>query len=187
MKVIFLDRDGVINKFPGHGQYVTSREKFELLPGVREAIAKLTEANFSIFVISNQAGVTKGLYSYDELDAMTRYMKEEITKSGGTIVDVLYCTHTNEDNCDCRKPKTGLLKKALEPYHDSSITQRFFIGDSIRDIQAGKAFHCTTILVLTGKEALENKDSWKEQPDYIAQDLPDATTILLQATERNPS
>ena len=103
-KIIFLDRDGVINKYPGDGQYVTTLSGFKLIPGSARAIKMLCSAGFKVFVVSNQAGVTKGLYSKQALNKMTAYMLDKVRKAGGRINKVLYCVHTNQQNCSCRKP-----------------------------------------------------------------------------------
>ena len=99
-KVIFLDRDGVINEFPGHGNYVTKVKDFHFVPGSLEAIRKLTEEGYAMFVISNQAGVGKGVYSQNKLDRITRYMLKKVNKKDGKIQKVFYCTHRSDRGCD---------------------------------------------------------------------------------------
>lgn len=178
-KIIFLDRDGVINQYPGDGNYVTTLEDFTFLPGACEALVKLFKAGFKIFVISNQAGVTKGLYTQKTLDEITKFLTDSVDASGGHIEDVFYCLHTEEQNCDCRKPKIGLIKKALRNV-SADLSKTFFIGDSIRDIQTGKAAGCKTILVLSGKERLQNRVQWHEKPDYVAADLSEAVEVILE-------
>ena len=110
---VFLDRDGVINRYPGDGKYVTSVKEFRFLPKVKKAIALLTAHKYPIFIISNQAGVGKGLYSQAALDRITEHMLKELSRHKGKVHAVYYCTHRNEDNCSCRKPKTGLIMSAL--------------------------------------------------------------------------
>lgn len=184
MKVIFLDRDGVVNKYPGDRNYVTSLKGFKLIPGSLPAIKKLTLAGYKIFVVSNQAGVAKGLYSKKTLDQMTRFMLRSVLRAGGKIARVLYCLHTEEENCPCRKPKDGLLRKAV----GKKIVDRkdsYFIGDSLRDVKAGKKFGCKTVLVLSGREKLKNSPGWDVSPDFIAKSLSDASkNILLHKYER---
>ena len=178
-KVVFLDRDGVINKYPGNFKYVTSIQEFEILPGSSEAIKLLYEAGYKVFVISNQAGVSKGLYSQQTLGKITNYMSEEIEKVGGKLSKVLYCIHTDEQNCNCRKPKTGLLNQALEDIKEIDLNNSFFVGDSIRDVKTGKKAGCRTVLVLSGREKIENKANWESMPDFIANNLLEATEIIL--------
>ncbi|MDD5618374.1 MAG: HAD family hydrolase, partial [Candidatus Omnitrophica bacterium] len=154
-KMVFLDRDGVINKYPGHFKYVTSQKEFKFLPGAKVSIGRLTRAGYKLFVISNQAGVSKGIYSQRILDAITKKMLAAIKKEGGRIEKVLYCIHTDKENCNCRKPKTGLIEEALEMVKGGvDIKKSFFVGDSIRDVKTGKSVGCKTILVLSGRESI---------------------------------
>ena len=180
-KIIFIDRDGVINKYPGNFKYVTSWTQFKFLPGVKKALKRLNKAGFKIFIISNQAGVSKGLYSQKALDKLTHNMLAGIESYGGKISGVYYCIHRDVDRCSCRKPKPGLIKKALKEhgFAKKQLTKTFMVGDSIRDIQTGKNAGCRTILVLSGREKLKDKKAWQIQPDFIAKDLSKATDILL--------
>lgn len=179
MKIIFLDRDGVINNYPGDTRYITNWSEFYFLPGTKQAIRKLTEAGFKIFIISNQAGVTKGVYSLKTLDGITKNMLKDIGLSGGRIEDVFYCIHREGDNCSCRKPKTGLIDRAMEKFDYRHSPSVYFIGDSIIDVQTGKNSGCKTILVLSGKESLGNKPNWETQPDYIFKDLQEAVDFII--------
>jgi len=177
--IIFLDRDGVINEYPGNFKYVDSQKSFNFIKGSKEAIAKLSKSGYLIFVVSNQAGVTKGIYSKKILDDITNFMLKEIEKAGGKIEEVLYCIHTDEQNCDCRKPKNGLVMKAIGCLGFDKLKDSFFVGDSIRDVKTGKSSNCKTILVLSGREKIENRNNWQEQPDFIAKDLSEAVEIIL--------
>jgi len=169
-RVIFLDRDGVINRFPGRKKYVTSLKGFKLLKGAREAIALLTRHGFRLYVVSNQAGVAKGLYPKRELDRMTRYMLKELRKAGGRIRRVLYCLHRSDAGCSCRKPRLGNLKTATRNFRVNK-KESFFIGDSMMDIQAGRNFGITTVMVLTGREKARDASLWDPKPDFVARDL----------------
>lgn len=182
MKVVFLDRDGVINEFPGNGNYVTKLKDFHFLPGALEALRTLTEEDYTIFVISNQAGVSKGVYTKGKLNHITRNMLSEIRKSGGRIRRVFYCTHRSDDGCDCRKPEIGSVRKALESMNKSirAAQKAFFVGDTESDILAGHNAGCKTIFVLSGREDRRHMRGWGVQPDFIAQDLPEATEIICR-------
>ena len=104
-KIIFLDRDGVINVEPGKDLYVMNWKQFKFLPGSIDAIKKLNRAGYKLFIISNQGGVSKGLFSQKDLDDITKKMLSEIEKAGGRIDGIFYCTHKKEDDFNCRKPK----------------------------------------------------------------------------------
>lgn len=185
MKAVFLDRDGVINAYPGDGQYVKGWEEFRFLPGVKAALKRLSDAEFKILVISNQAGVGKGLYSQESLDLITDNLLKDLSAEGIDIFGVYYCTHRKEEDCLCRKPKAGLIDVAISRLKakggtDIDLKRSYFVGDTIRDIETGKARHLKTILVFSGKEKPENKDSWQTQPDFTARDLTGAVDIILK-------
>ena len=184
MKAIFVDRDGVINKYPGDGDYVKSWEEFHFLPRVKPALKRLNQAGFQIFVISNQAGVSKGMYSREALDLLTENMLKALARSGVRISAVHYCTHQDKDRCACRKPETGLVdrvKAAAQKKGDAiSLSESYFVGDTPRDIETGRKAGLKTILVFSGREKPENKKKWPLQPDSIAKDLYEAARIILK-------
>jgi len=177
MKIIFLDRDGVINEYPGHGNYVTEAEGFHFVKGSVEAIRLLTEAGYKIYIISNQRGVGKGLFTQQNLDEITAKMLAGLKKSNGELAGVFYCTH-KEDDCDCRKPRIGLFKQAVGDLGEA-FKEMYFIGDDKRDIEAGKNLGCKTILVLTGKSEREEVDSWEFLPDAVRADLLEAVKEVV--------
>jgi len=182
MKVVFLDRDGVINKFPGNGKYVTKVKEFHFVPGALDAIRILTQEGYTIFVISNQAGVGKGIYTKAKLQHITRNMLRDVKKHGGKIKKVFYCMHRSDHGCECRKPEIGSIKKGLESMNKSirSAQKAFFVGDTESDIRAGHNAGCTTIFVLSGREDRRYMRKWEVKPDHIAQDLLDAVDIMNQ-------
>lgn len=184
MKVIFLDRDGVINEYPGDTKYVRNWSEFHFLPGVKEALKRLQDKGFKFFIISNQAGVSKGVYSQRDLDLITENMLRELSRDNIDIAGVYYCTHREEDNCACRKPKIGLIKNALSSLKAKNINlkidQGYFIGDTIRDVETGMAAGLKTILIFSGKEKAENKENWKTLPDFTASNLSAATELILK-------
>ena len=179
MKIVFLDRDGVINSYPGDKNYVTSWEGFSFLPGAKEAIINLRKAGFKVYVISNQAGVGKGLFSQVALDDITRNMLKEIKDSGGYIDGVYYCTHHPEENCPCRKPKSGLIDLAKKE-NSLKLSNAFFIGDTMLDMKTAKAAGCSAVLVLSGKETLANRENWEVSPDFVFVDLFEAAEFILK-------
>jgi len=179
MRAVFLDRDGVINKYPGDRQYVTSLRQFRFLPKVKLAIAKLHKAGFWLFIASNQAGVGKGIFSRKMLDAITGKMLKEIESSGGKIDNVYYCIHPEEDNCSCRKPKAGMIDFARKSF-SINLKKSFFVGDTLRDVLTAKAAGCKAILVLSGKEKSTNYKGWEVQPDFVFSNLYTAATFIIK-------
>ncbi len=183
MKVIFLDRDGVINRYPGDSDYVKSWSEFHFLPEVKSGLKRLNDKGFKIFIISNQAGVSKGIYAQEDLDLITQNMLKELNDCKIDIAGVYYCTHLQEDSCSCRKPKTGLIDMAVAKLKNEGLepelNQSYFIGDTIQDIETGRAAGLKTILVFSGKEKPDNKDKWAIPPDYTAQDLSEAVDLIL--------
>ena len=179
-KVVFLDRDGVINVFPGNGNYVTKVKDFHFLPRALEAIRMLTEAGYTIFVVSNQAGVGRGIFTQDKLNRITRKMLAEITAAGGNIRKVFYCTHRPDSGCSCRKPSIGSVRKAMKTLDKSldSARSAYFVGDTKQDIETGYNAGCRTIFVLSGRENRRYMNGWIVQPEYIAKDLYEAAKII---------
>lgn len=176
--VVFLDRDGVINR--DRSDYVKNLAELELLPGVGEAIARLKQAGIWVFVASNQACVGKGLLTVDMLGQITQKIIMEVAKEGATIDSFLYCPHTDEDQCDCRKPAVGLFARGLSalPEPPGHI---FVVGDSERDIKAGRMIGAQTILVLSGKVGQVDLAKLNVQPDKVAADLAEAVELILAA------
>lgn len=184
LKVVFIDRDGVINAYPGDYKYVTKWEEFHFLPRVELALKKLINSGFKIFIISNQAGVAKGLYSQKTLDNITGNMLNWLNSHQINISGVYYCTHHQNDNCACRKPKTGLIDLAIKELNKSGnkldLSSSFFIGDSVKDVETGKNAGLKTLLIFSGKEKPENSSQWQVLPDMTAVDLYQAVELILQ-------
>jgi D,D-heptose 1,7-bisphosphate phosphatase len=179
MKTIFLDRDGVISVFTPN-DWIKSWSEFRFLPGALEGLKKLHDSKYRIVIISNQAGVNKGVFSERDLNHLTENMKLLLKKHGVELAKVYYCTHTAEENCDCRKPKPGLFYRAQEELGDINFGESFFVGDSEVDAQAGKAAGVKTILVLSGKTRdAKETESWTAKPDFIVKDLREAAEIIM--------
>ncbi len=182
-KVIFLDRDGVINR--DRNGYVRSWAEFDFLPNVFAALRRLSVLGYKIIIISNQAGISKGLYTEASLAEMTEKMLERIRRNSASIHAVHYCNHCDEDNCLCRKPKTGLFKQALLG-KSVNLNETFFVGDSQRDVEAGKNLGCKTILVLSGHTKTEQEvANFKFRPDFVAVDLLDAVESVIEKNEES--
>ena len=179
LRVVFLDRDGVINH--NRPDYIKSVDEFEFLPGALDALKCLNDAGFQVVVISNQACVSKGLLARETLDEINRLMIERVSEAGGRIFGVYYCTHRKEDGCDCRKPAPGLLLRASRDM-DVDPKDTVFVGDAVTDLQAGRAVSCTTVLVLTGGISEEQAALLDPVPDYIAVDLSAAVDWIMKGS-----
>jgi len=145
--LIILDRDGVINYV--NDNYVRNADEWLPLPGSLEAIARLTRAGYKIAIASNQAGIAKGLYTEEDLAAIHEKLVDAVQAHGGFIDCIQYCPHRNEDLCDCRKPKAGMLL-AIKNQFKVNLHDCYFVGDSYRDIQTAESVGAKAILLLTG-------------------------------------
>ncbi len=185
---VFLDRDGTINKFPGNGTYVTKVKDFHFIPGAREGIRSLSESGHTVFVISNQAGVGRGVFSADKLRRINRKLVKGVEAAGGKIKASFYCTHNYEAKCDCRKPGIGLVKQALRSVHKgmAEAKKAFFVGDTDKDILTGHKAGCTTIFVLTGRDTVQSVKKWSVRPDHVVKNLIEAAGIIQHAHTRHP-
>lgn len=148
MKLIILDRDGVINQ--DSDDYIKSVDEWIPIPGSIAAIARLSQAGYTIVVATNQSGIARQLFDEYELAAMHQKLSELVEKAGGTVDGVFFCPHGPDDGCDCRKPKTGLLTQ-IECEFGTSVQGAPFVGDSIKDIVAARLAGCLPVLVRSGK------------------------------------
>lgn len=171
----------MINEFPGHGNYVTQVKDFRFLPRALTALRLLAETGHTIFVVSNQAGVGRGIFSQDKLNRITKKMLSEVERTGGRIRKVYYCTHRPDAGCSCRKPGIGSIDKAFQTLNRTlrSAKNSFFVGDTKSDIETGYNAGCRTIFVLSGRENRRYMRQWIIRPDYIAKDLMEAAKIIM--------
>ncbi len=147
MKLIILDRDGVINH--DRDDFVKSADECVPIEGSIEAIVRLNKAGFTVVIATNQSGLAKEKFDLEDLEAMHEKITGLVEEQGGEIGAIFYCPHRDEDNCKCRKPKPGLLD-AIEAEFNTSVESCYFVGDSLRDLQAGLQKGCKPILVQTG-------------------------------------
>ncbi|MEM9242461.1 MAG: D-glycero-beta-D-manno-heptose 1,7-bisphosphate 7-phosphatase [Pseudomonadota bacterium] len=160
MKLVILDRDGVINcDRPDH---VKSPEEWIAEPGALEAIARLNRAGWRVVIATNQSGIGRGLYDHKTLAVIHDKMLAELAVHGGHIDKIYYCPHHPDDNCHCRKPKPGMLAQIINDF-SLNPDDIYFIGDAYRDIQAARAAGCKAILVATGK----GKQTWHKYADLL--------------------
>lgn len=177
MKLIILDRDGVIND--DSDDYIKSPDEWHAIPGSLEAIAKLNQAGYTVIVVSNQAGVAKGYFTLEMLQKINEKMLNSVEKAGGKIDKIYFCPHEDKDNCHCRKPKPGMFKQVAKDYQ-VDLKDIYYIGDKFKDYLAAKAAGCKFILVKTGygKEMLQ-KHSELQEKALIADDLSQAVLHIL--------
>ena len=178
-KVVFIDRDGVINV--DLWKYVEKWKEFRFEKGALEALKTLTDKSFNIFIISNQAGVGDGIFSEAAMWQVHEKMIAALAKRDIKIRGTRYCPHGKKEKCDCRKPKTQLLEKAVANIaFDRKKT--YFVGDKLSDLETGKNFGIKTILVRTGYgQETEEKLTKKLQPDHVVNNLKDAVPWILKA------
>lgn len=152
-KAVFLDRDGVINERAPVHQYIAKWNEFKILPGALEAIKRLNNAGFYVFVITNQRGIARGIITQEQVDELHKKLQEELEQINGRIDAFYVCPH-NEGECICRKPGIGLLQQAEREFQFSK-TESWTIGDSNSDIEAGLKFGTKAIKTDSLKDAVE--------------------------------
>ncbi|WP_152972084.1 D-glycero-beta-D-manno-heptose 1,7-bisphosphate 7-phosphatase [Desulfatitalea tepidiphila] len=178
-KVIFLDRDGVINR--DSPDYIKTWDEFQFLPGSLEALRLLSQAGFRLIVITNQSIIGRGMVPLRVLEETHRKLKAAVSATGGDILDIFYCPHRPDEACDCRKPAPGLIQQACRRYGIDPVDS-VMIGDSVKDMLCGCNAGCgTTILVRTGNGLRAEKElaELHIRPDMVAADLLDAARYLL--------
>ena len=178
-ELIILDRDGVINR--DSKEFVKSPEEWLPLPGSIEAIARLSQAGYTLAVASNQSGLARGLFDRATLDAMHDKLHGLVNEAGGHIDRIVVCPHGPDDDCDCRKPKPGLLHQ-LGQHYGQPLEGVIAVGDSLRDLQAAAAVSARPVLVRTGNGAeTEMKLSGEFENIEVYDSLADATDHWLSA------
>ena len=193
-KAVFLDRDGTINEIVyyqdlGIVDSPFTVEQFKLLPGVSEAIKILNQSGFKVILASNQPGIAKGHFSEDTFEKIKEKMKTELAKHGARLDGEYYCLHhpeaKNEEykkNCECRKPKPGLLLKAAKELN-IDLPNSWMVGDGLTDIEAGKRAGCKTILIGRMKCELCRLMDEKNTPIHVVQDLYSAIDVIKRSVK----
>lgn len=148
MPLLILDRDGVINQ--DSDNYIRCLDDWQPVPGSIEAIARFCRAGYTVAIATNQSGLSRGYFTLDDLETIHDELRRQVEEAGGSISGIFYCPHLPTEGCACRKPATGLLE-AIEAELEVAVADSFFIGDSLKDLQAAQAMHCRPVLVLTGK------------------------------------
>ena len=167
MKLIIIDRDGVINE--DSDAYIKNTEEWIPLEGSLDAIARLNRAGYTVTVATNQSGLSRGYFDLKTLSAMHRKMESLLAEQGGHIDAVFYCPHGPKDDCDCRKPKPGLLNEIGKRFQ-TKLDNVLFVGDTLSDVRAAVAANAKPVLVRTGKgdktEKLLKENGFEDVPVY---------------------
>lgn len=178
MKLVILDRDGVINY--DSDQFVKTPAEWKAMPGSLEAIARLTQAGYRVVVATNQSGIGRGLFDMDTLNAIHEKMHRAVQAVGGRIDAVFYCPHAVDSNCECRKPRPGMFNR-IGACFNADMSEAYAVGDSLRDLQAAVAAGSRPILVLTGKGEGTRADGELPDGTLIVADLAAAVDYILSA------
>lgn len=181
MKLIILDRDGVINE--ESAEFIKTADEWLPIKGSLEAIGQLSQAGYDIVIITNQSGIGRGLISADMLGQIHVRMLDYVHQHGGKIQSILFCPHLPDDNCDCRKPKAGLYKELADRLN-LGFSGTYSIGDSLRDLQAAHAAGASPVLVKTGNgkktlKALKDDDNAELADVPVFDNLAKFTDALL--------
>ena len=192
-RAVFLDRDGVINELvyyeeQGLVDSPFTVEQLKLFPWAGEAIKKLTEGGYKVVIASNQPAIAKGQLSWETFEKIRGKMREELAKQAAFVDGEYYCFHHPEAviadlkvNCECRKPKPGLLLQAARE-HDIDLLESWMIGDNLTDIKAGKSAGCKTVLLGRMKcQLCRLMDEESARPDNIASSLSEAVSVILNS------
>jgi len=177
MKLIILDRDGVINH--DSASYIKSPEEWKPIPGSLEAIALLNQAGYQVVIATNQSGVGRGLFEMATLNAIHDKMHRALSQIGGRVDAIFFCPHANDAGCSCRKPKPGLLEEIARRFK-VSLKDVPSIGDSLRDLEASVAVGAQPILVLTGKGKKTRDEGNLPAGTQVFGDLAEAVKAILR-------
>lgn len=176
MKLVILDRDGVINQDSEH--FIKNPGEWQPLPGSLEAIGLLSQNGYRIALATNQSGISRGLFDMATLNAIHDKMYRALAPHGGRIDALFYCPHSNDHNCRCRKPQPGMVEEICQRFSVEPATV-VCIGDSLRDLQAGASVGTQTMLVLTGKGQATLAAGGLPEGTVICRDLAEAAQRLI--------
>jgi D-glycero-D-manno-heptose 1,7-bisphosphate phosphatase len=178
MRLVILDRDGVINQ--DSDAYIKSPDEWIPLPGSLDAIVRLNRGGFTVVIASNQSGIGRGLFDLAALERIHQKMTTELAARGGHLDAIFFCPHAPEAHCDCRKPAPGLLKQ-ISSHYNLSLDAVPVIGDSLRDLQVARAVAARPILLLSGKgQRTFDRLPGEFRDIEIYPDLAAVTTALLE-------
>lgn len=176
MKLVILDRDGVINR--DSANFIKNPNEWIPIPGSLEAIVLLNQSGFRIAIATNQSGIARGLFDMTTLNAINDKMYRALGQMGGRIDAMFYCPHAADDNCNCRKPKTGMIEDIGRRF-SLKLSEVYGIGDSLRDLQAFSNAGCKPILVRSGKGEETLAQGNLPKKTLIFADLAEATQHII--------
>jgi D-glycero-D-manno-heptose 1,7-bisphosphate phosphatase len=176
---VFLDRDGTIAEEVG---YLNHASRFRMFPFAAAAIRRFNEAGLPVIVVTNQSGVGRGYFPETLIETVHELMRQQLAAEGARIDAAYYCPHTSAQNCDCRKPKTGMLERAARE-HSLDLQRSVVVGDRHGDVELARNAGTRSILVRTGYgegELAWHGAKWPAQPDFVAVDLAEAAAWILR-------
>ena len=183
-KAVFLDRDGTINEEMG---YINHVSRFKIFKFVPEAIKILNNAGYLVIVVTNQSGLARGYFDENLINMLHASLLKKVQKKSAKIDAIYFCPHHPTEgiqkyriNCDCRKPKPGMIKQAQKEF-DINLNKSIMIGDRYKDVEFGKQLGLKTIMLLTGYglgEYTFQRHLWNEQPDLVCNNLLEAAQII---------
>jgi D-glycero-D-manno-heptose 1,7-bisphosphate phosphatase len=179
---VFLDRDGTISEEVG---YLNDASQFRMFPFAIDAIRRLNDAKLPVIVVTNQSGVGRGFFPESMVHTVHETMTRQLAAGGAHLNAIYYCPHTSDDECECRKPRPGLLERAARE-HDIDLRRSFVVGDRYGDVELAHGTDSRGILVRTGygeEDLRENGAAWPRQPDFVADDLAAAVDWILRQTK----
>lgn len=177
MKLVILDRDGVINF--DSDNYIKTVDEWQPIPGSIEAIASLSKAGFDVCIATNQSGLARGYFSPKTLISMHQKMSALVNEAGGNIQMIEHCPHGPDAGCNCRKPLPGMIERILQKYPETAAESVYVVGDSLRDLEAGIAAGCKTLLVKTGKGERTLTKGGLPEGTVICENLKSAIDIII--------
>jgi len=170
-RCVFFDRDGVVNEWPGPGNYVTSWDNFRFLPEFAPVLKLVTQRGYAAIIVTNQRGVARGIMSLDTVQDMHRRLRDLLQNNYGLrVLDILVCPH-EKNSCSCRKPAPGMLLDAARA-HRIDLAASWMVGDSAKDVEAGRRAGCHTVLLGNREQA--------EQADHHVANLAELHALLAR-------
>jgi D-glycero-D-manno-heptose 1,7-bisphosphate phosphatase len=181
MKIIILDRDGVINH--DSTEFIKNADEWAPIVGSIEAIADLTQAGYKVVVCTNQSGIGRKIYSMEDLNLIHEKMHKTVEQEGGKIVAIFFCPHTAEDKCSCRKPKPSMILDIVDRFNIDNVSNLMFVGDSLRDLEAISAVGGMPVLVKTGNGKKTLSDNKLPEGTLVFKNLLTFSQYLLAPKE----